>query len=117
MLTFGITVEGNYDAAVLTELIRKSLANNVEVISRICGSQSTLMRKFPSYLESFRHAKHGSHVDKALIIRDADNKNPHELVRVMQGRYIRFLETGSGKDVKDLHSFPTRRSSDRKSVV
>lgn len=76
MTTYGIVVEGNYDKATLLEIIRQCLSTEVEVIARPCGSKDRLMNKFPGFLESFRYLKQGSNVDKVLVIRDADNKNP-----------------------------------------
>jgi hypothetical protein len=38
------------------------------------------MRKAPGFLRGFRHVRQGSAVDKALIIRDADGKEPNALV-------------------------------------
>ena len=45
------------------------------------------MRKFPGFLEEFRYVKQGMPVDKALIIRDADNKEPHALITAMREKY------------------------------
>src|SRR6266446_3826546 len=36
------------------------------------------------FLERFRHAKAGAPVDKALLIRDADNQNANDLIRQMR---------------------------------
>ena len=87
MLTFGLIVEGMYDVEVLTTFIRKCAGANTQVVPRPCGSQSTLMKNFPKFLEGFRHDNAGGHVDKALVIRDADNKNPTTLITTMRERY------------------------------
>lgn len=84
MLTFGVVVEGIYDEAVLKELIQKCIANGVEVIGRPCGSRDKLLKMFPGILEEFRYVKGGTHVDKAIVIRDADNKSPAELIKKME---------------------------------
>jgi hypothetical protein len=86
MLTFGLIVEGVYDEAVLTEFIRKCVGFDVDVISRVCGPKGSLMSRFPGFLEEFRYVKHGSHVDKALVVRDADGKAPVTLLEVMEAR-------------------------------
>ncbi len=86
MATYGIVVEGDYDVAALTEIIKKCLSNEIEVIQRRCGDKSQLMRKFPGYLESFRYEKQGSPVDKAFVIRDADNKETHTLLEEMKSK-------------------------------
>lgn len=94
MLLFGLIVEGTYDEAALTELVQQCVSSEVGVISRRCGNRVQLMRKFPAFLEEFRHAKEGSPVDKALVVRDADHKNPAELLLKMEaritGRVYRF---------------------------
>lgn len=86
MTTYGIVVEGNYDKAALSEIIRKCISSDVEIIARPCGSKDRVMSRFPGFLESFRYAKQGSNVDKVLVIRDADNKNPDELMEKMRNK-------------------------------
>ncbi|MEW6675853.1 MAG: DUF4276 family protein [Nitrospirota bacterium] len=86
MTTYGIVAEGNYDEAALIELIKKCLSENIEVIPRRCGGKDRLMNKFPAYLESFRYANQGQNVDKALVIRDADAKDPNELLERMKNK-------------------------------
>jgi hypothetical protein len=87
MLTFGLVVEGLYDEAVLKELIQKCASTKVEVTSRICNSRENLMKMFPTLLENFRGiVKAGTNIDKALVIRDADLKDPEVLINRMQSR-------------------------------
>lgn len=86
MLTVGLVVEGFYDEAVLKELIQKCTPSDVDIICRRCGNAPQLLKKFPGFLEEFRHAKQGSNVDKAVVIRDADRKNPQELIARMEDR-------------------------------
>ncbi len=86
MPTFGLVVEGTYDEAVLKELVRKSVAGDIEVLARPCGPKGSLMNTFPGLLEEFRRAKQGEHVDKAIVIRDANGKDPGELIQEMQGK-------------------------------
>lgn len=89
MTIYGIVVEGTeYDKAALTELIKKCLSGKIEVIARPCGSKSLLMRKFPGFLKEFQYVKEGSHVDKALVIRDADNKDPDKLLEEMRSKIV-----------------------------
>jgi hypothetical protein len=87
MLTFGLVVEGVYDVSALTEFIKKCVGDNTQVVPRPCGSKSTLMKHFPEFLEGFRHDNAGGPVDKALVIRDADNRNPTTLITTMRDRY------------------------------
>jgi len=84
-LTFGVVVEGVFDAAALPEFIRKCVGDDVEIEVRLCSG--SVMRKFPGVLEGFRHIRSGLPVSKALIIRDADTKNPDTLITAMQARY------------------------------
>jgi hypothetical protein len=86
MPTFGLVIEGTYDEAALTELIRKCIAGNIVVVARPCSSSGSLISSFPGFLEVFRHTMQGTYVDKALVIRDADNKDPNELIQRMQSR-------------------------------
>jgi hypothetical protein len=88
MLTIGIIVEGPSDAVAFPELIRKCIGDDIEVIARPCNSKSQLISKFLGILEEFRRVKQGMPVDIALIIRDADNKEPHALVTAMREKYI-----------------------------
>lgn len=84
MTTYGIVIEGNYDEAALIELIKKCLSENIEVMALCCGGKDRLMNKFPVYLDSFRYANKGHNVDKALVVRDADGKDPNELLARMK---------------------------------
>jgi hypothetical protein len=84
MPTYGLIVEGEYDAAALTELIRRCAAGNIQVIPRQCAQKGSLMKKFPAYLQELHWANQGQAVDKALVIRDADGKNPGELIARME---------------------------------
>ena len=84
--TFGLVVEGVYDEAALPELIQKCIAVHPEVVARPCGGSISILNKFPGLLEGFRHVKQGTHVDKALVIRDSNGKDPNELIQRMQSK-------------------------------
>lgn len=86
MAAIGLIVEGIYDEAAVTELIQKCATSEVDVICRPCGNAIGLMRQFPSFLESFRHVKEGRPVDNAIVIRDADHKDPTDLISRMEAR-------------------------------
>lgn len=96
MTTYGIVVEGNYDKIALSEIIRKCISNDIEILAYTCASKGPLMNKFKGFLELFnlQHTKQGMTIDKVLVIRDADNKNPVELMEKMgnkiAGRTYRF---------------------------
>jgi len=81
----GLVVEGNDDVTALSELVQKC-KSDVEVVTRKCGNKAQLMQRFSGFLEEFRHIKQGANIDKALVIRDADQKDPVELINNMHGR-------------------------------
>lgn len=85
MRTIGLIVEGVFDEAALPELVQRCSTVATTVIPRACGGKKNLFAKFPGYLEEFRHAKEGSCVDKALVVFDADHKDPQvEIIRFSQ---------------------------------
>jgi len=86
MTTYGIVIEGKYDESALKEIILKCLPSQIRIVSRICGDKDRLIARFPGHLESFRYEKHGSNVDKALVIRDAHGRNPDELKQKMRSK-------------------------------
>jgi hypothetical protein len=86
MLTFGLVVEGDYDEAVLTEFIRKCVGYDIEIVSRVCNLKGSLMKRFPGFLEEFRYVKQGMPVDRALVVRDADMREPQGLLREMESK-------------------------------
>jgi hypothetical protein len=92
MPTIGLVVEGQYDEAALKELMQKCSPTTVDVIGRPCGSVSQLMKRFPGFLEEFRYR---TDIEKALVIRDAGNKDPLEMLKLMEdkisGRTYPFL--------------------------
>lgn len=81
----GLVVEGNDDVTALSELVQKC-KSDVEVVTRKCGNKAKLMQRFSGFLEEFRHIKQGANIDKALVIRDADQKDPVELMNNMHGK-------------------------------
>jgi len=83
---FGLVVEGNDDEAAIPELVQKCTPSKVKVIGRKCGNKVRLMQRFPGFLQEFRYIKGGPNADKALVIRDADNKDPRELISRMQSK-------------------------------
>ncbi|MEW6409067.1 MAG: DUF4276 family protein [Nitrospirota bacterium] len=86
MTLYGIIVEGNYDKAAFKEIIKKCILSDIKIISRPCGGKDHLMKSFPGHLKSFCYEKQGSHIDKALVIRDADNRDPAELHKKMESK-------------------------------
>jgi hypothetical protein len=68
--SYGVIVEGPYDASVYPEFIRKIVTQDVEVVVRPCGGVSRLMARFPGFLREFEFVRQGGPVDKAIVIRD-----------------------------------------------
>ncbi|MBI4608635.1 MAG: hypothetical protein HY726_06495 [Candidatus Rokubacteria bacterium] len=82
-MSYGIVVEGPYDVPVYEELIRKICSADLEVFSRPAGGVSRLMGSFPKLLKELQYIKRGGPVDKALVVRDSDIKDPALLEREM----------------------------------
>jgi hypothetical protein len=73
MKSYGLIVEGQFDAGVYEELIRKICPEVNDIRVRIAGDRAQIMKKFASLLRTMEHiTAQGGPVDKALVIRDAD---------------------------------------------
>jgi len=92
--SYGIIVEGPYDSAVYDPVIRKLVSPKVPIKARVCGGKTNLMRKFPGLLPTFEYEIAGGPVDMAIVIRDADGRDPEEVEAEMrskvQGRQYPF---------------------------
>ena len=84
--SYGLIVEGGYDASVFPELVRKIVSPQVRVVVRPCGGVPKLMSRFPVFLREFEHVMQGKPVDKALVIRDCDGRDPGLIERKMAER-------------------------------
>ena len=84
MESYGIIVEGQYDAEVYEEFIRKICADAQVVKVRETGGRPQLMRKFPALLHTFEHEMPTGSVDKAMVIRDADCGDAAAIEKKMQ---------------------------------
>jgi len=73
MSVFGIVVEGPRDAAVYPAIIRK-IRPEVRIVPEACGGVHALRTKFVGWLKYFQYMQC---VDKVLVIRDCDRKDPH----------------------------------------
>lgn len=87
MRTFRLVVEGHYDEAALKELIQKCAQGKIDVIGRQWGGKVQLMGKFPKSLKEFQYS--GLNFKKALVICDADNKDPARLIKTMESKISR----------------------------
>jgi hypothetical protein len=84
--SYGIIVEGEYDSAAYTVLIHRLASRSVRVFPWPCYGKSNLIRKFPGYLEAFRHQINCDPVDTVIVITDADGQDPLELEAVLRSR-------------------------------
>jgi hypothetical protein len=84
--SYGIIVEGHYDAAVYDAIIRKLTSSKVYIKPLECGGKTELMKKFPGFLSRLQYEVDGGPVDMAVVIRDADGKNPQEVEAQMDGK-------------------------------
>jgi hypothetical protein len=84
--SYGIIVEGNYDSGVYDAIIRKLTSPEIHIKPLVCGGRQNLMREFPGLLRAFEHEMRGAPVDMAIILRDADGKDPDEIERQMRAR-------------------------------
>lgn len=86
MTMFGVIVEGKDDQEALPKIIRKCFSEHIDVEVRKAGGGYNFMSKFRGFLEEFKHIKQGKPCDKALVIRDADNKDIKKLKDNMKER-------------------------------
>lgn len=86
MRVYGIVVEGEYDQAALTEIIKKCYVGEIEIIPRRCGGKSQLLKRFPGLLKSLRYQTQGAHLHKAFVICDADGEDSDELIGRMRNK-------------------------------
>jgi len=92
--SYGIIVEGDYDSAVYDAIIRKLTSPEIHIKPIVCRGRNNLMKEFPALLRALEHEVEGNPVDMAIVIRDADGKNPDDIEAQMrakiQGRQYPF---------------------------
>jgi hypothetical protein len=77
--SYGIIVEGPYDSAVYDPVIRRLAAHEVHIRALVCEGKANLMKKFPALLRTLEYEIGGNPVDMAIVILDADGKDPVEV--------------------------------------
>jgi Mor family transcriptional regulator len=82
--SYGIIVEGTYDSAVYDALIRRLTSLGVHIRALPCEGKANVMKKFPGLLSTFKYEIGGNPVDMAIVIVDADGKDPLEVEAKMQ---------------------------------
>jgi Mor family transcriptional regulator len=84
--SYGVIVEGPYDSAVYEPVIRRLAAPHAYIKSLECDGKANLMKKFPGLLRTFEHEIEGNPVDMAIVVVDADGKDPVEVEARMQAK-------------------------------
>lgn len=88
--SYGLIVEGDYDIPVFLELLRRICGLEIQIHPAKGGGVPAFMRKFPRLLHGFYHVTQtAGAVDKAIVIRDADNGNPAKIEQMMRERVPR----------------------------
>ncbi len=92
--SYGIVVEGDFDKAVFHKLIERIHGAAPPIYVRQCHGVSVLKKLFPILLRDLEHVHRGGPVERALIIRDADGRDPlaleAELRERMRGQVYGF---------------------------
>jgi len=89
-LTYGLIVEGPFDQAMYEALIPRICGTEVSVRTLKCRGVDRLMKKFHFFLQALEHVWQGGPVDKALVIRDADDEDPSAIETEMARRIQRM---------------------------
>jgi hypothetical protein len=84
--SYGIIVEGTYDSGVYEAIIRRLTSPEIHIKPLVCGGKQNLMREFPGLLRAFEHELAGAPVDMAIVLRDADRKDPDEIEAQMRAK-------------------------------
>jgi len=104
--SYGIIVEGDSDSAVYDAIIRRLTSLDVHIKQLPCEGKTNLMKKFPSLLRTFEYEMGGNPVDMAIVIVDADGRNPLEVEERMrikiQGKNYPFPWTCASTPSKKL---------------
>jgi hypothetical protein len=100
MSVFGIVVEGQRDVAVYPVIIRKNRPDVEDVVARPCGGVTEIPKRFVGLLRGFEYKS----IDKALLIRDSDWKDPQTSEEDLSGR----LNQSGFKPTFPFHFYATR---------
>lgn len=83
--SYGIVVEGDYDSAVYEVIINK-LSPSIPIRFLTCGGRSSLMNRFPNLLKVFEYQLAEGPVEMAVVIQDADGRDPEEIEAQMASK-------------------------------
>lgn len=84
--SYGIIVEGDYDSAVYDAFIRRLTAPDVHIKPLVCRGKANVLKEFPNLLSTFKYEIGGDPVDMAIVILDADGKEPSEVEAKMRAK-------------------------------
>lgn len=76
LASYGLIVEGPYDELFYEALIPRICGTDPSFVTRVCDGLQGLMKNFPAFLRNLENVLQGRPVDKALVIRDSDRKDP-----------------------------------------
>ena len=85
-LTYGLIVEGPYDQAMYEALIPRICERDLSFKTLLCEGKDGLMKNCPDFLRILEKVLLGRPVDKALVIRDSDRKEPLAIRTRMEGK-------------------------------
>lgn len=116
MRIYGIVVEGEYDQAALTEVIKKCYVGEIAIIPRRCGGKNQLMKRFPGLLKSFRYQLQDTHVDKVFVICDADCEDSDELIGRMRNKIANQNDISEAKFIVIVQELEAWLLSDEEAI-
>lgn len=88
--TYGLIVEGPFDQAMYEALIPRICERDLSFKTLLCEGKDGLMKNFPGFLRILEKVLLGKPVDKALVIRDSDRKDPSAIETEMARRIQRM---------------------------
>ncbi len=92
--SYGLIIEGPYDESFYKALIPRICGMSLSFETRLGRGLPGLMEKFPALLRTLEKVREGRPVDKALVIRDSDRKDPlaarEEMARRIEGKNFAF---------------------------
>jgi hypothetical protein len=84
--SYGLIVEGIYDAPVYQIFTRRLDSHDARFFTLECGGVGNLMKRFPGLLRSLEVIDAGNPVDKALVIRDCGNRPAADVEAEMRSK-------------------------------
>lgn len=131
--SYGLVIEGVYDAAAYSELIQKIVENKVAIHVRVARGVTVLMSRMVAFLRDLENVQNGKPVEKVLVIRDSGGKAVKELKDHMNAKLgnhtfgfphgyhfcvvVRELETWLLADAQAIRTVALRNGRDISGVV